>query len=74
MTIAIEKNVPITRATQSGPGAERYPWNDMEVGDSFPVPNDVKINSFRRLATMHRDKRFSVLKQDDGSYRCWRIA
>lgn len=69
--IKVDKNVPPPR--QRG----KYPWRQMEVGDSFLVPEGME-NSVRYAASYFRkrnpDYKFMVRKQEDGTYRCWRIA
>jgi hypothetical protein len=71
MNIKIDDNVPMP----AGYYSIKYPWMEMEVGQSFLVPAETKLPAIRRLATMRRPdgRRFSVRKTPDG-YRCWRIA
>ena len=64
--IKIEKGIPLPPIGRK----TIYPWNDMEVGDSF-VTNG-PINSAvasKRLVP----KRFAIRKQPDGSFRIWRV-
>lgn len=74
--ISIEKNVPIPEGSV---GQLKYPFPDMEVGDSFWAPiTSEKLSN----ATGHwRDKlghKYSVRteKAEDGTdgARCWRTA
>lgn len=63
-----------------------YPFDKMEVGESFDVPltgmlalNRMPIaqNRVRSAAQMHgkaHGKKFVVRKIDDTTARCWRIA
>jgi len=47
----IEKNVPIPARRGGGP-PNKYPWRDMEVGDSFFVPaNGKSRNALMRALT-----------------------
>jgi hypothetical protein len=70
----IEKNVPCM------PWIERkYPFNSMEVGDSFlipdPTPEDIKkIRSAASVYGTRYKKKFSTQRDSEklGSYRCWR--
>lgn len=73
----IEKNVPVP------PGAGRvgrYPWAEMEVGDSFFVQaihgkraqSTIGTAGLSWAARNHPDRKFTVRKVD-GGYRCWRI-
>lgn len=79
--IKIEKGVVSSGLTGRGRGG-RYPWHQMEVGDSFQVPSDVSPNSAYGLAREANvsaalagsGKKFTVRKQADGTYRCWRLA
>ncbi len=52
----------------------KYPFNEMEVGDSFKVDSE-KVATLRvqscRFANENNVK-FSILKHE-GSHRCWRI-
>jgi hypothetical protein len=40
MTIKIEKNVAIPKINVGGGNQRKYPWYEMEVGDSFFVPGE----------------------------------
>lgn len=62
--IEIEKNVPVPS------NRTKYPFKDMEVGDSF-FASQVNPRSLRTLAWRHRPKKFTVHKEGEG-YRCWR--
>lgn len=67
--IKIEKNVPIP--TGNGP----YPLKDMEIGDSFFVPNK-SHNSISGYTSSHRPKKFTVMKCEENGIkglRVWRI-
>lgn len=62
----IDKTIPIPPKQM---GREpKYPWKEMEVGDSFLVPNITreKIN-----ATSPHGK--YLKRQEDGGVRVWRI-
>ncbi len=64
----IEKNIPIPAT---------YPFKDMEVGDSFLVPEEVNraavTNSARRFGKNH-GMEFTVRSISGGRLRCWRTA
>lgn len=71
--IEIEKNVPLKRVT---PGQKSpYPFQDMEVGDSFAFPGAYHTAAAHTQIWKHRlpGKRFSLRKMDDGSIRIWRV-
>lgn len=54
----------------------KYPFPDMDVGDSFAVPTEqlalVRTASYH-WGKINGGKKFSTRKYGDG-YRCWRIA
>lgn len=70
-TYKIEKNVPLPAG---GLNARKYPFGDMEIGDSLFVTE--RTNSFRNAATAygraHGIKLISATV--DGGVRVWRIA
>jgi len=76
----IEKNIPKTR----GKGNKTYPFDEMEVGDSFliNVPADRKLNTMQAqtlsaaLSYASHDgngKKFTTRRQSDTSFRIWRV-
>lgn len=68
----IEKNVPVIGG--SGPGRNpKYPFRDMEVGDSFAFSDDVysKIAAASFAHGVKYGVKFSVSKVHG---RCWRVA
>ena len=71
----IEKGIPmIAKATGR---ATKFPFNKMEVGDSFLVLRDqIKSEGAFRVSArsygVHHNKKFSVRKVENG-FRCWRI-
>jgi len=69
--IKIEKGIPVPRAS-----AAKYPWHDLDVGDSFLFPKsvsgDTSANNAAAASKRLAPKRFSVRKTTDG-YRCWRV-
>lgn len=70
----IEKNVPIPQKNRHG-RPSKYPWRDMEVGDSFVM--QLKVNSavnMCRHARATTGYKFSCRTQPDGTVRVWRIA
>lgn len=70
--IKIDKNVPYTTASK---GAPKYPFGEMDIGDSFFVDVAVKSNTVTAACQygLRNGKKFSIRKHD-GAYRCWRIA
>jgi hypothetical protein len=72
----IEKGVPIVRQRRASGAKSKYPLHSLDVSESFSLSSSEK-RSVATLASrigMGCGKRFSVLRQTDGSYRCWRIA
>ena len=63
----IEKGVPIPD------GRAAYPFEAMEVGDSFVAANKWVGRSAWSWGRA-RGKKFSVRKQPDGTVRIWRVA
>ena len=64
----IDKNVPIPK---------RFPFELMEVGDSFALPAGVKRPAASVAAMRYGRKhgmRFTVRQMPDKSFRCWRVA
>jgi hypothetical protein len=68
----IEKGVSLNTVR-----ASKYPFRDMEVGDSFFVEGDGAAATLVRYASVNEQrksgKRFST-RRVEGGYRCWRIA
>ena len=73
MTFVIEKNVPLPEKNIRW----KYPFDQMEVGDSFAVPegiNRTRVSvAAMRYGREHKMK-FTVRQMPDRSLRCWRIA
>jgi hypothetical protein len=62
----VEKNVPLPA---------RYPFDEMEVGDSFAVPPEIARNTVAVAAGRYGDKhamKFIVRLMPDRTLRCWR--
>lgn len=82
MPIEIEKNVPLPDVTM--PTSRKYPFPDMEAGDSFALPCASKDaaavaqrcrHAARAYITRnkHQPLKFSTRRTPEG-VRCWRIA
>ena len=69
--IKIEKGIPLPPLGRP----PIFPWQEMEVGDSFLVSSS--HNRIHNIASStHKRyplKRFAVRKQPDGTYRVWRV-
>lgn len=77
MEFSIDKNVPIERYSKVEE-TPRYPFTQMEVGDSFLIPLEHNVKSVKTYASMARRKtghKYSILRVNkDGQYRCWRVS
>ena len=83
--IKIEKNVPIPdKCPNDGRGKKsKYPFEKMEVGDSFlhdePYSHAAQTrlhNAARNFKNYHRDKfdwKFTVRKVEGNKIRVWRV-
>jgi hypothetical protein len=74
--IEIDKGIPMPALGS----AKKYPFKDMEVGDSFFVEENEKngdINAIQKRLSVsaygYRPRKFSALKVE-GGVRVWRIA
>lgn len=72
----IEKDVPLPKKGSGRP--RKYPFKDMEVGDSFFAKNDKGVtpilNRIQYLASIYGRRykyRFATRKVNNG-VRCWR--
>lgn len=78
--LSIERGIPVP-AHGGGPNRRRFPFPDMEVGDSFLVPwreseSKTRSNISNAMAAYklrHAPKDFTSRKTD-GGVRVWRIA
>lgn len=63
----IEKNVPLPK---------KYPFDEMEVGDSFEIPDPLKRNTVNIAAKRYEQKtgKKFVVRLKDKKLRCWRLA
>lgn len=68
----IEKGVPMSKNGRSF----KYPFGKMEVGESFSLGNDsiaaARCRSAASIYGRNHNKKYSVLKTNDETYRCWR--
>lgn len=76
--ISIDKNIPIPKVNRGGhlkPREAKYPWAQMEVGNSFFVP-EVTVKQFGSTvyAASKRSGRKFTIRAVDGGVRIWRTA
>ena len=63
--IKIDKNVPIPLR------AKKYPWHELNIGDSFAVPITLK-SAIYQSNKLYKPKKF-ICRQEDNHWRVWRI-
>lgn len=83
--IQIEKGIPVAEPRKRGATFEpKYPWKQMEIGDSFIVPNEGKNkDNIEALRRSFQSRCFGVSKaygvkfrvdfDGSGTLRCWRV-
>jgi len=66
MSIEIEKNIPMP---------SKYPFSDMEIGDSFcdSITNRYKISYYIAKESKKSGSKFSIRTISETEYRVWRI-
>jgi len=72
----IEKNIPPPRDLRPKAKASKWPFQDMEVGDSFLVEGLEANKVFaakQSYMTTHPGTRFICRSISDTEVRCWRI-
>lgn len=74
MTMKVEKGIPIPH--RSGDGTRKYPFDQMEVGDSFLCngfdPGKISSAGYHFGLKSEPKKKFSIKKTPEG-HRCWRV-
>jgi hypothetical protein len=72
--IKIDKGAPMPKGVRTVENY-KYPWAEMEVGDSFLAPKHLKY--FKNLVShpnkRYAPRRFTARKTPEG-YRIWRVA
>lgn len=72
--IKIQKNIPIPNTTAGRPS--KYPFADMEIGDSFElrdVPKNTVLNAASSWAKRNKNKRKFCIRYENKVTRIWRI-
>lgn len=70
----IEKNVPVPSTLYTK--TPKWPFREMEIGDSFVVPSNEVKNARSSAYQLHirTGMKFIIrLNRTNGEYRCWRI-
>lgn len=71
--IVIEKGVPLPQKQQHKKRKSIYPFDEMEVGDSFLIQeNDKKVRASACVYAKRTGKKFSIRKTGT-AHRCWRL-
>ena len=74
--IRVQKDVPLPPCKprgRNGHSVPRYPWNMMQVGDSFLFPLHIGRGGHAAAANASTEYRKFVCRKVDDGYRCWRI-
>lgn len=73
MTFKVERGIPCP-SVEAGMGV-RYPFRQMEIGDSFVFPSSLKANVHAAVSRIRAktSKRFKTLKISETHCRCWRV-
>jgi hypothetical protein len=56
---------------------KKFPFDDMAIGDSFAVPNNINRQAISVAALRYGIKhqmKFTVRLVEDRSLRCWRVS
>jgi hypothetical protein len=73
----IDKGIPIPEIVKYGRGGKVYPFEEMEIGDSFAFPTCVNTHAlYNAKARANRKlspKLFIVRAMKSGRLRCWRV-
>lgn len=69
--IKVDKNITLPKPFRPGK-PPIYPWEDMEIGDSFVAPSKVK-SSVVAANRRHSPMKFTCRDMGDGKFRVWRI-
>lgn len=71
MSIKIEKNIPIPAPSK---GKAKYPWDKLEVGESFSVAKKTNGRQLCIQASMTRHPKKFESRIVNGKCRVWRTA
>lgn len=75
--IRIQRNVPMPNVKPRGKGGAKtpkYPWQEMNVGESFLFPTEIGRASYAAAIQASKGgRKFKVFRTGDG-FRCWRVA
>ncbi len=81
----VEKNVEVPQILRDQERPRKYPFNEMDVGDSFFIPSGThaaeningkttpRVSSAAHNYGKIHGQKFTIRKQPCGGYRVWRI-
>ena len=71
----IEKGIPIPPVKHGGGASAKWPWDHMEIGDSFLMPARKMSTVSSQITTVSRrlGRKFAA-RAVDGGARVWRVA
>ncbi len=71
--IKIERGIPVP--LNSVKRSSKYPLREMEVGDSFSIPKDQRLQLSSYMTSAGRDMNAKFISRQDGNIvRVWRVA
>jgi len=68
--VKIDKDVPIPTHITKIP---KYPWREMEIGDSFLLETKESGATFAGQASKRLHPKKSISRKTDEGYRVWRV-
>ena len=69
----VDKNIPVATRVR---GRQKYPWHEMNVGDSIlclNVVRSVPLTSAKEWAKRHKKKYKFTARKENGGIRIWRV-
>ena len=75
MSYEIEKNVPMKHKKDKERFTRKYPFADMDIGDSFKVEpeNRERVRVASAVEGTRKGKRFKIALDENDQIRCWRL-
>jgi hypothetical protein len=72
--IKIDKKYPMPTSVKEGRRKTKYPWHDLEVGDSFTIEATYSAHPAVAYANKkYAPKAFKTARDKDGKLRIWRV-
>ena len=69
----IEKGIPMPPVVKNGIAEKKYPWLQMEVGDSFLIPDKPSRAVGSLIASHNRNGKRFACRTVEGGTRVWRM-